>query len=103
MPHQQSPEPGLALGIDANERRAAALRAEQERADLRRAKIEAQASPFATPQERIRLWEELHGVRLPHNSDHKLVGVIANNTSLSIQEVHEEQVRRSGAAVETRS
>lgn len=85
-----------AAGLDANERRAAALRAEQDRAEQRHAKIEAQASPFATPQERIRLWEELHGLALPRSKDHKLVGVIASNTALTPREVNEEQARRSG-------
>jgi hypothetical protein len=100
---QRFPDNTFATGLDANERRAAALRAEQERAEERHAKIEAQASPFTTPQERIRLWEDLHGLRLPRNPDHKLVRVIASNTALTVQEIHEEQARRSGAAVETRS
>jgi hypothetical protein len=97
------PDSAFATGLDANERRAAALRAEQERAELRHARIEAQASPFTTPQERIRLWEDLHGLALPRNMDHKLVRVIANHTALTIHEVQEEQARRSGVAMEARS
>jgi hypothetical protein len=97
MSFNRSAADGLfATGLDANERRAAALRAEQERAELRTSKIEAQASPFTTPQERIRLWEDLHGLRLPVNADHRLVRVIATSTALTVREVQDEQVRRSG-------
>jgi hypothetical protein len=103
MSLQRFPDNTFATGIDANERRAAALRAEQERADLRHARIEAQSSPFTTPQERIRLWEDLHGLALPRSADHKLVRVIANHTALTVHEVQEEQARRSGIATEARS
>jgi uncharacterized caspase-like protein len=100
MSFNRSVDGFFATGLDANERRAAALRAEQERAELRSSKIEAQASPFATPQERIRLWEDLHGLRLPISADHRLVRVIATSTALSVREVHDEQIRRSGGTTE---
>jgi uncharacterized caspase-like protein len=96
MSFNRSVDGFFATGLDANERRAAALRAEQERAELRSSKIEAQASPFTTPQERIRLWEDLHGLRLPVNADHRLVRVIATSTALTVREVQDEQVRRAG-------
>lgn len=90
------PDNVFGSGLDANERRAAAQRAEQERAEERHAKIEAQASPFVTPRERIRLWEDLHGLALPRNAEHKLVSVIANSTALTVGDVQEEQARRQG-------
>lgn len=85
-------------GLDLGDRRAAIQRADQERADLRRSQIEAQAAPATTPQERIRLWEDLHGLRLPRNADHKLVRVIARDTALTPRQVNEEQLRRAGAS-----
>jgi|JRYI01.1.fsa_nt_gb hypothetical protein len=87
-------------GLEGNDRRAAAIRAEEERAQLRHSRIEAQSSPFATPQERIRLWEELHGLKLPRDRDHRLVRVIAANTALTVQDVHDEQTRRHGPPLE---
>jgi hypothetical protein len=82
------------IGFDTGDRRAAVLRAEQERIEERRSRIDALTSPFATPHERIRLWEDLHGLRLPRTADHMLVRVIASRTALSVQQIHDEQQRR---------
>jgi len=90
-------EGAIKPGMDAGERRAAILRAEQERAAQREAQLQAQSSPFSTPQERIRLWENLHALNLPRNPDHRLVRVIAAATALSAQDVHDEQLRRKEA------
>jgi len=87
----------LSIGLDGNERRAAVLRAEQERAEERHSKLQALTAPFAAPSERIRLWEELYGLALPTSADHRLVRVIASRTSLSVQQVHDEQQRRADA------
>ena len=84
----------FSANADVNERRAAAVRAEEERVQLRASKIEAQSSPFATPQERIRLWESLHGLALPRDPSHRLIRVIATATGLTVQDVHDEQTRR---------
>lgn len=86
------------VGLDVGDRRAAIQRAEEERAELRRSKIEAQAAPSTTPEERIRVWEDLHGLRLPRNADHKLIRVIARDTALTVRQVNEEQVRRVDAS-----
>lgn len=83
------------LGMDVADRRAAFVRAEQERLDARRAKLDALTSPFTAPEERIRLWEALYGLQLPRGADHRLVRVIAQNTALSVPEVHAEQRRRA--------
>jgi hypothetical protein len=88
---------GLAgISLDIGDRRAAALREEQERVEIRQSRIDALSSPFSEPHERIRLWEELHGVRLPRAADHSLVRVIAHRTSLTVQQVQDEQRRRAG-------
>jgi hypothetical protein len=82
------------ISLDIGDRRAAVLREEQERVEMRQSKIDALTSPFAAPHERIRLWEELHGVRLPRAADHSLVRVIAQRTALTVQQIQEEQRRR---------
>jgi hypothetical protein len=96
MPTPRSANP-FSLGLDADERRAAVQQAEEERARLRHLRIEAQSSPFSTPQERIRLWEELHSLSLPRDRGHRLVRVIASQTALTLQDIHDEQARRASA------
>jgi hypothetical protein len=76
-----------------SDRRAAVLRADEERAAERHSQIEAQSSILRTPQERIELWE-----RLPVAGTHKLIRLIAATTALTVEQVHEEQRRRSGAS-----
>jgi len=84
-----------AAGFEATDRRAAALREEQERIALRHAQIEAQSSPHMTARERIGLWENLHALQLPRGAEHKLVRVIAKQTGLTVHDVQAEQLRRA--------
>jgi hypothetical protein len=91
---KQSTDPFAVPGFDIKDRRAAIERAEQERAAERNSRIEAQSSPLLTPQERVQRWEDLHGVRLPADPNHKLVRVIALDTALAIEQVRDEQTRR---------
>jgi hypothetical protein len=76
------------------ERREAVLWEEKEREAERRKQLASQSSPSLTPDQRIRLWERLHGLRLPQSSHHKLVEVIASHTGLSSAEIEAEQQRR---------
>jgi hypothetical protein len=78
------------------ERRAAIEREAQERAAERQQRIASQCSPLHGPIERIRIWEELHGLALPRSPTHKLVRVIAMQTELTVRQVQEEQQRRAG-------
>jgi hypothetical protein len=89
-------------GASRNEcrERAAEIKAEQE-AQRHRAKSE-QSSDRYTAQERIRLWESLHGAQLPRDANHPVLAVIAVNTGLTLDQVRAEQQHRhaaSGAAV----
>ena len=84
----------LALTSSAAERRAAALRAEEERAMERRIALDSQAAPQTAPQERIRIWERLHALRLPVSTSHPLLRLIAQQTGLSLHDIAEEQRRR---------
>jgi uncharacterized protein YmfQ (DUF2313 family) len=77
------------------DRRAAVEREQQERAAERSKQLASQVSPLNEPQERIRIWERLHGLNLPVAASHKLVRVIATQTDLTIQQVQDEQKRRA--------
>lgn len=81
--------------------RAAEIKAENE-AQRHRAKSE-QSSDRYTAQERIRLWESLHGAQLPRDANHPVLTVIAENTALTLAQVREEQQHRFGTAGEAAS
>jgi hypothetical protein len=83
------------FSIDPSDRRAAILHAEQERAAERRSQIEALSSPDSLPEERIRLWERLHGLNLPRDAEHKLLRIIARDTALTLRDVQDEQLQRA--------
>ena len=83
------------IGLDGPDRRAAVIRDEQARREERQARLDALASPFTEPSDRIRQWEELYGLKLPRSASHRLVRVIAQRTALSPEQVHDEQRRRA--------
>ena len=82
----------------AVDRRAQVLRAEQERVMERERQIELQSSPMSTPEERIRLWEQLHALQLPRSPTHALLRLIATQTALTLDQVRSEQQRRAPSA-----
>jgi hypothetical protein len=55
-----------------------------------------------TPEERIRLWEKLHVLSLPRIATHPLLSLIASQTALTLQQVQDEQRRRTSLAMEQR-
>jgi hypothetical protein len=85
-------------GASRNEcrERAAEIKAEQE-AQRHRAKSE-QSSDRYTAQERIRLWESLHGAQLPRDANHPVLQVIAVSTALTLAQVRAEQQQRFGVS-----
>jgi hypothetical protein len=75
---------------------------EAERAQQRRDELAAQCSDRNPPDVRIRIWEKLHGLRLPSASAHPILDVIALGTRLTLVEVREEQhARRARLAAQT--
>jgi hypothetical protein len=85
----------LPLSHSAEERRAL-LEKEQESLHAERSQqMVAQRAESTAPEERIRLWERLHGLQLPREPDHKLLTLIAQQTKLSIAALHDEQQRRA--------
>jgi hypothetical protein len=82
----------------AGEHRLKVQQQDRERVALRASELAAQMSPVRTAEERIRIWERLHGLRLPSTSAHALVQVVATQTHLTVREVQAEQRRRSAGA-----
>jgi hypothetical protein len=60
----------------------------------RRDELAAQRSDRNSPEMRIRIWEKLHGLRLPADATHPILDVIAVGTRLTLVEVREEQRAR---------
>jgi hypothetical protein len=77
-----------------DDRRAEAIRVEEERVAERRRELESQGEQGSSAEERIKIWERLHALRLPKVSIHPLLAVIAEQTHLSLMQVAEEQQRR---------
>jgi hypothetical protein len=76
----------------------------EERANQRRHELAVQRSELNPPDVRIRVWEKLHGLRLPSDLAHPILGVIAVGTRLTLAEVQAEQCARASrctARVET--
>jgi hypothetical protein len=66
--------------------------------ERRQAELAEQVSIRNAPGERIRIWERLHGLPLPRDPTHNLLGVIAAATDLELGQVQEEQRLRKAAA-----
>jgi hypothetical protein len=78
-----------------NRERMAVLQAEA--LERRQKQLGEQRSPLNSPADRIRIWERLHQLTMPRSPSHRLVAVIAANTSLSLEEVRLEQRERATA------
>jgi hypothetical protein len=65
-----------------------------EMAERRRLQVAELTSDHHTLEARIRSWERLFGLALPHNPDHPLVSIIATSTQLTVAQVRGEQKRR---------
>jgi hypothetical protein len=72
---------------------------QEERADRRRHELAEQRSELNPPDVRIRAWEKLHGLRLPSDSAHPILDVIAVGTRLTLEEVQAEQRARASRRV----
>jgi hypothetical protein len=73
---------------------------EQERAHQRGLELAVQRSELNPPDVRIRAWEKLHGLRLPSDSAHPILDVIAVGTRLTLAEIQAEQRARAGSPAE---
>ena len=73
------------------ERHALQAREREEQKHLSRAE---QSSTLNSPDVRIRAWEKVHGLRLPSDTAHPILEIIAADTGLAISQVREEQQAR---------
>jgi hypothetical protein len=53
------------------------------------------SSAANAPAARIRAWERAHGLTLPRGASHPVLSSVAAATHLTLQQVREEQTRRS--------
>jgi hypothetical protein len=90
-----APKPGESIA-DFRDRLA---QRQAEAIELRRRELAEQASDAHTPAARIRIWERLHQMALPRNPTHRVLGVIAAHTGLTLEEVRAEQRQRTMPAV----
>lgn len=89
---QSPPRNAVDLMVDTRKRIA---QEQAEATERRHGEIAEQTSMRNPPEQRIRIWERLHGLQLPVKPDHPLLAVVALNTELSIEQVQEEQRHRA--------
>jgi hypothetical protein len=68
-----------------------------ERARQRRDQLSEQSSNLNAPEVRVSIWEKVHALRLPSNSTHAIIDVIAAGTGLTPEEVRSVQLARRKA------
>lgn len=89
------PEPAAASsGNWMTDHRARIALEESERLARKQRELLEQTSDRNTPAERIRIWERRHGLKLPRDANHRLIGIVAHQTDLALDQVREEQQRR---------
>lgn len=94
--HGRHPESATASsGNWMTDHRASIALEESERLERKQRELLEQTSERHTPAERIRIWERRHGLRLPRDGNHRIIGVVARETDLAPDQVREEQRRRS--------
>lgn len=95
LPFANDNAPHRSAGDLINDYRARRALEEEERAQRRRVDLEEQRSDLNPPNVRIRAWEKVHGLRMPADSAHPILEVIAGDTRLTLVEVQEEQQARA--------
>ncbi len=65
----------------------ARLEARQRRED----DLKEQRSDANTPEARVAIWERLHQVRMPSDPKHQILLLIADQTHLAMDDIHEVQ------------
>ena len=87
----------LHIGESVAEHRARLAREHEEMQQRRSEALAGQVSIVNAPSERIRIWEQLHGLQLPRSPTHNLLRVIAAGTDLQLEQVREVQRSRLSA------
>ncbi len=58
----------------------------------RRVELEELKSDLTSPEQRIRAWERVHGLRLPRDPNHHILAVIALATKLTVEQIQAVQL-----------
>ena len=72
-------------------------------AERRQGELAEQSSALNAPGVRIRAWEKTHGLRLPADLAHPVLRAVAASTNLTLEQVQEEQRRRSAQSSSSKS
>lgn len=70
----------------------------QQELERKQEELLEQISGRNTPAQRIVIWERRHGLTLPRDANHPALSIIAAATGLMLEQMHEEQRRRSANA-----
>jgi gamma-glutamylcysteine synthetase len=74
--------------------RARVLKQQEDRAAQRQHDLTEQSSTLNSPETRIRIWEQLHAVRLPRQPNSQLIAVVASGTGLTVDQINAEVLQR---------
>lgn len=77
------------------ENRARIAHEQKQELERKQQELLEQISERNTPAQRILIWERRHGLTLPRDSNHPALGIVAAATGLALEQMHEEQRRRS--------
>jgi len=92
----QSPSaPVPFAGETNNDYRARIAHHQADMLERRQRELLEQTSTLNPPNARIRIWERLHQLTMPRDPNHRLLAIIAANTGLTLEEVHDEQRLRA--------
>jgi hypothetical protein len=91
----RDPLPLSGAGDFAADHRARIAHEQQQELERKQQELLEQISERNTPAQRILIWERRHGLTLPRDSNHPALGVVAAATGLALEQMHEEQRRRS--------
>lgn len=90
------PIPGA--GDIVAEHRARIAHEQEQEQERKQHELLEQISERNTPAQRILIWERRHGLTLPRDANHPALSVVAAATGLALEQMHEEQRRRSANA-----
>ena len=87
--------PTSGSGDFAAEHRARIAHEQNQELERKQQELLEQVSERNTPAQRILIWERRHGLTLPRDANHPALGIVAAATGLALEQMHEEQRRRS--------
>ncbi len=90
--------PTLGTGDFATDHRARIADEQRQEVERKQQELVEQISERNSPAQRILIWERRHGLTLPRDANHPALGVVAAATGLALEQMHEEQRRRSAKA-----